>query len=185
MTKQRPREGYLHWRCAFSSSSLPLSRTEVQGTLYHPHLIQNFKGLGDFYIFFIFILEYISWLYASKLRKLLLEGQGPSVLSESKQDNMWRQDIEEMAWAPGQLEVGRQKQKDDAIPHMTHLPLFVLNQSECDYLEIDMSPGRWCGLKSHQTSVLSFLHDLGQVLRILDMLFLTLSIDSGTTYVKV
>ena len=90
-----------------------------------------------------------------------------------------------MAWAPGQLEVGRQKQKDDAPQHMTHLPLFVLNQSECDYLEIDMSPGRWCGLISHQTSVLSFLHDLGQVFSILDMLILTLSIDSGTTYVKV
>ena len=40
-------------------------------------------------------------------------------------------------------------------------------------------------IKSHQTSVLSFLHDLGQVFSVLDMLFLTLSIDSGTTYVKV
>ena len=83
MTKQGAREGYIHWRFAFSSSSLPLSRIEVQGTLYHPHLIQKFKGLGDFYIFFIFTVEYMSWLYALKLRKLLLEGQGPSMLSES------------------------------------------------------------------------------------------------------
>ena len=124
MTIQGAREGYIHWRFAFSSSSLPLSRIEVQWTLYHPHLIQNFKGLGDFYIFFIFTLEYISWLYASKLKKLLLEGQGPSLLPESKQDNIWTQDIEEMAWASGQLEVGRQKQKDDVPPqHDTFAPL--------------------------------------------------------------
>ena len=150
MNKQCPREGYIHWRFAFSSSSLPLSRTELQGTLYHPHLIQNFKGLGDFYLFFIFILEDISWLYASKLRKLLLEGQGPSMFSESKQDNIWPQDTEEMTWAPGQLEVGKAEGWcfPTPPPNMTHLPLFVLNQSDCDYLEIDMSPGRWCGLRS-------------------------------------
>ena len=33
-------------------------------------------------------------------------------------------------------------------PNMTYLSLFVLNQSDSDYLEIDMSAGRWCGLRS-------------------------------------
>ena len=35
-------------------------------------------------------------------------------------------------------------------PNMTHLSLFVLNQSDLDYLEIDMSAGRWCGLRSQR-----------------------------------
>ena len=151
MTKQRPRESHIHWRSALSSSSLPLSRTEVQGTLYDSHLIQNFNGLGDLYLFFIFTLEDISWLYPSKLRKLLLEGQGPSMLSESKQGNRWPQDTEEMTWGPGQLEVGRQRRGvmfPLPPPNMTHVPLSVLNQPDCEYLEMDMSPGRWCGLRS-------------------------------------
>ena len=110
MTKQSPYEGYIHWRLAFSSSSLPLSRTEVQGTLYHPHLIWNSSGLGEFYLFSICTLEDISWLYPWKLRKLLLEGQGPSMLSKSKENNMWTQNIG-MTWSPGQLEGGRQRQR--------------------------------------------------------------------------
>ena len=55
-------------------------------------------------------------------------------------------------WAPGQLEGGRQRQRGVFFhlppPNMTHLSLFVLNQSDLDYLEIDMSAGRWCGLRS-------------------------------------
>ena len=78
--------------------------------LYHPHLIRNSSGLGEFYLFFIFTLEDISWLYPSKLRKLLLEGQGPSMLSKSKENNMWTQNIG-MTWAPGQLEGGRQRHR--------------------------------------------------------------------------
>ena len=41
------------------------------------------------------------------------------------------------------------------------------------------------GVKGHQTSVLSCFQDLGQVFSVLDLLFLSLSIDSGTTYVRV
>ena len=41
------------------------------------------------------------------------------------------------------------------------------------------------GIKGHQTSVLSCLQDLGQVFSVLGLLFLSLSIDSGTTYVRV
>ena len=40
-------------------------------------------------------------------------------------------------------------------------------------------------ITGHQTSVLSCLPDLGQVFSVLDLLFLTLSIDSGTAYVRV
>ena len=40
-------------------------------------------------------------------------------------------------------------------------------------------------IKGYQASVLSFLHDLGQVFSVLDLLFSTLNIDSGTTYVRV
>ena len=151
MTKQSPCEGHIHWRSAFSSSSVRHSRTEVQGTLYHPHLIRNSSGLGDFYLFFICTLEDISWLYPSKLRKSLLEGQGPSMLSESKQNTTWTQDIEEVA---GPLGSWKEGDKGPGVlfppPSSQHdtFALLVLNQSDSDYLEIDMSAGRWCGLRS-------------------------------------
>ena len=65
---------------------------------------------------------------------------------------------------------------------MTHWSLFLLNQSDPDYLEIILlADGVVLGhsIKGHQTSVLSCLQDLGQVFSVLDLLFLTLSIDSG------
>lgn len=89
-------------------------------------------------------------MYPSKLRKLLLEGQGPSMLSESKENNMLTQDIEETAWGPGQLGAGGQRQRvlfPPPPPNMTHVSLFALNHSDSDYLEIDVSAGRWRGLR--------------------------------------
>ena len=178
MTKQSPCEGYIHWRLAFSSSSLPLSRTEVQGTLYHPHLIWNSSGLGDFYLFFFCTLEDISWLYPWKLRKLLLEGQGPSMLSKSKENNMWTQNIG-MTWSPGQLEGGRQRQRgvvSTSLLPTWHICLsfYLINLILIIWrLTCLLVDGMVLGhsIKGHQTSVLSCLQDLGQVFSVLDLLF--------------
>jgi len=149
MTTQSPWEGYIHWRLAFSSSSLPLSRTEVQGTLYHPHLIWNSSGLGDIYLFFIFTLEDISWLYPQNWENYYLRGRDPPCcLSQNRticEHRILRR------WL-GPWAAGRRETKAEGCcfhlppPNMTHLSLFVLNQSDPDYLEIDMSAGRWCGL---------------------------------------
>ena len=73
-------------------------------------------------------------------------------------------------------------------PNMTNLSLFVLNQSDPDYLEIDMSAGRWCGLRSQRCrppdlSSEPFARPRTSLQRLRSAV-LSLSIDSGTTYVR-
>ena len=75
-----------------------------------------------------------------------------------------------------------------APPNMTHLSLFVLNLILIIWrLTCLLADGVVLGhsIKGHQASVLSCLQDLGQVFSILNLLFLSLSIDSGTTYVRI
>ena len=151
MTTQSPCEGYIHWRSAFSSSSLPLSRIEVQGTLYHPHLIRNSSGLGDLYLFLFLHGKTFHDCTPQNWENYYLRGRDPPCcLSQNRtlhEHRILRR------WL-GPWAVGRRKTKAQgccfhlAPPNMTHLSLFVLNQSDLDYLEIDMSAGRWCGLRS-------------------------------------
>lgn len=73
-------------------------------------------------------------------------------------------------------------------PNMTHLSLFVLNQSDPDYLEIDMSAGRWCGLRSQHCRPPDLSSELfarpRTSLQRLRSAVLSLSIDSGAAYVR-
>ena len=189
MTKQSPCEGYIHWISAFSSSSLPLSRTEVQGTLYHPHLIRNSSGLGEFYLFFLFL----HWRTFLKTEKITTWGAGTLHVVWVKTEHYMNTGYWGGGWAPGQLEGGRQRQRvvfsTSLLPTWHTCPsLYLINLILIIWrLTCLLADGVVLGhsIKGHQTSVLSCLQDLGQVFSVLDLLFLTLSIDSGTTYVRV
>ena len=96
-------------------------------------------------------------------------------------------------WAPGQLEGGRQRQRvvfsTSLLPTWHTCPsLYLINLILIIWrLTCLLADGVVLGhsIKGHQASVLSCLQDLGQVFSILNLLFLSLSIDSGTTYVRI
>ena len=96
-------------------------------------------------------------------------------------------------WAPGQLEGGRQRLRDVVSTSLlptwhTYPSLYLINLILIIWrLTCLLADGVVLGhsIKGHQTSVLSCLQDLGQVFSVLGLLFLSLSIDSSTTYVRV
>ena len=150
MTTQSPCEGYIHWRLAFSSSSL-FPEQKFKG----PYITLTSYGTPVVWVIFIFSL-FVHWktfhdCTPQNWENYYLRGRNTSCcLSQNRtlhEHRILRRWLG--PWAAGSRET---KAEGCCFhlppPNMSHLSLFVLNQSDPDYLEIDMSAGRWCGLRS-------------------------------------